>query len=239
MALSFSGTTDAFDTGVSTAANFSTGDFTLAAWVTSSSAGTVVAIGKNSGTGDSYWFGLAGGKLSCSVNATVTEVGNTVNDGNWHSIVATRISGTLTIYSDGTARNGGTASGSASPGNNLYIAKFGSGAAFNWPGNMAEVAVWSAGLDAAEVASLGKGVCPALIRPASLVEYWPLIGRYTVDNGLKGAGSGSYAGSPARVDHPRVMWRRRRNTSAQAATAAGGSTIPVLYRQRQMQGMAA
>lgn len=44
-----------------------------------------------------------------------------------------------------------------------------------WGGDLAEVGVWSVALGADEIASLGKGVSPALVRPQSLVFYAPLI----------------------------------------------------------------
>jgi hypothetical protein len=52
-----------------------------------------------------------------------------------------------------------------------------SGAGTNYmSGRIAEVGIWDVALDAAEVAALGKGVAPPLIRPQSLIAYWPLFG---------------------------------------------------------------
>jgi hypothetical protein len=42
-------------------------------------------------------------------------------------------------------------------------------------GDIAEVGIWNIDLTAAEVASLAKGVSPALIRPQNHVAYLPLI----------------------------------------------------------------
>lgn len=42
-------------------------------------------------------------------------------------------------------------------------------------GSIAEVAIWSAALNASEVASLAKGVSPRLVRPQSLAFYVPLV----------------------------------------------------------------
>lgn len=49
-----------------------------------------------------------------------------------------------------------------------------SSATGKYTGLVAQVAIWSVALDDAEVASLGRGFSPLLIRPASLVGYWPL-----------------------------------------------------------------
>lgn len=46
-------------------------------------------------------------------------------------------------------------------------------------GDLAEAALWDAALDDAEVAALAKGMSPLLIRPQSLVGYWPVIGKYS------------------------------------------------------------
>ena len=43
-------------------------------------------------------------------------------------------------------------------------------------GRIAEAAVWNVALDDSEVAALAKGFSPLLIRPQSLVAYWPLFG---------------------------------------------------------------
>lgn len=73
----------------------------------------------------------------------------------------------------------------------------------NWltffDGNIAEAAVWSAALDAAEIAALAKGVSPRLIRPQSLVMYAPLI-RDPID--LKGAALTNNGATVA--THPRI-----------------------------------
>ncbi len=44
-------------------------------------------------------------------------------------------------------------------------------------GRMAELGIWNTALSDDEVASLARGFVPTLIRPQSLVSYWPLIGR--------------------------------------------------------------
>lgn len=44
-----------------------------------------------------------------------------------------------------------------------------------WDGSLAEFAIWNVILDAAEMAALGAGISPLLIRPASLVLYVPLV----------------------------------------------------------------
>ena len=43
-------------------------------------------------------------------------------------------------------------------------------------GRIAEAAIWDVALSDAEIAALGKGFAPLLLRPQSLVAYWPLLG---------------------------------------------------------------
>ncbi len=62
----------------------------------------------------------------------------------------------------------------------------GSSTILYFSGDIAEAAIWSVSLTDAEVASMAKGASPLMIRPQSLVDYWPLIGRTTNENGIKG-----------------------------------------------------
>lgn len=98
--------------------------------------------------------------------------------------------------------------------------------------NYAEWAVWDVALTAAEVASLSKGFAPSLIRPGSLVNYWPIIGRYSPEIDVMGGGGLTLTGTSAAA-HPRVIYPRRRGlgiTSGAASpspidgSAAGGAT---------------
>lgn len=67
-------------------------------------------------------------------------------------------------------------------------------------GDVAEVAIWSAELAAAEILSLSKGVSPMLVRPDSLRHYLPLVRDF---RDMKGA-SLSITGSLIPAEHPRT-----------------------------------
>lgn len=56
-------------------------------------------------------------------------------------------------------------------------------------GLMAEFALWNVALTDEEFLSLGRGVCPLFIRPASLRGYWPLFGLAYPEADLSGGGS--------------------------------------------------
>jgi hypothetical protein len=89
--------------------------------------------------------------------------------------------GSATIY----ARNG-VASASRGPGGPSVAGSLTATGIGGYPryasviqpagGLYAHAAIWSAALTAAEVAAMASGASPLLIRPASLVAYWPLRG---------------------------------------------------------------
>ncbi|RRH98097.1 hypothetical protein EH240_20085 [Mesorhizobium tamadayense] len=68
-------------------------------------------------------------------------------------------------------------------------------------GQIAEVAFWTAALNADEFNALAKGFRPTRIRPASLFAYLPLV-RATID--LRGT-PWNEMNSPTVTDHPRVL----------------------------------
>lgn len=74
-------------------------------------------------------------------------------------------------------------------------------------GRIAEVAIWSAALDDAEMAALGKGICPLLIRPTSLVGYWPVLGNLSPEqDGWNSKFDMTLNNAPTKADHPRIYY---------------------------------
>lgn len=70
-----------------------------------------------------------------------------------------------------------------------------------------EAAIWSVALDDDEVAALGKGFCPLLIRPASLVAYWPLYGNDSPEpDRWKSKFDMTLNNTPIKADHQRVIY---------------------------------
>jgi hypothetical protein len=101
----------------------------------------------------------------------------------WVDVVVTYDGGDVAndpiFYFDGVSvsvTESNTPSGSLTTTSGAYaLGNRASDSARNWDGMLAEFAVWDVILDAAEAAALGKGLSPLLIRPASLVEYIPMI----------------------------------------------------------------
>lgn len=92
---------------------------------------------------------------------------------------------------------------------------------------IAECAIWNVALTDAEALSLAAGIAPDRIRPASLVEYFELMGKTSPEPGRRG-NTLTLTNSPTAADHPKVFRGRRRVTHfipAAAAPAGGVSRI--------------
>lgn len=77
-------------------------------------------------------------------------------------------------------------------------------------GDLAEAGIWSVALDAAEIAALAKGFDPRLIRPQSLVAYWPIHGNNSPElDRWKNGYDLTLTGTPAKADSPRLYLRSR------------------------------
>jgi hypothetical protein len=75
-------------------------------------------------------------------------------------------------------------------------------------GDLAEVAIWNAGLDDDEITALSKGASPLLIRPQSLQGYWPLKGQASPEPDLRNSNGGTLTGTTAAA-HPRIYGTAR------------------------------
>ena len=74
-----------------------------------------------------------------------------------------------------------------------------------YKGNMAECGLWSVALTAAEISALSAGFSPLLIRPGSLVGYWPLGGAYPDYSDQVGSSTLSATGDPTPSSHPPII----------------------------------
>lgn len=69
---------------------------------------------------------------------------------------------------------------------------------------IAEAAIWDAALSSAEILSLRDRASPFLVRPGSLVSYWPIVGRTSPERRLIGDIDLTVNGSPAAQPHPTI-----------------------------------
>jgi len=139
------GTTNVIKVGDSSDFSFSTGDFTMSAWLkfTNGTSGVnYVALGRFNGNGDNYWFGKSGKKLFFSANGGALSSVADYNDGNYHYAVAERIYNQLYLYIDNASAVGVDDSSSISPAGNLAIGNFGDYFnIFGWNGGIDEVKI--------------------------------------------------------------------------------------------------
>lgn len=95
-------------------------------------------------------------------------------------------------------------------------------------GRVAEAAIWNTTLSQDEVSMLAAGYSPLLVSPQSLVAYWPLFGRAGAagnEEGWVGGQVMSQTSSPAVIDHPRIIFPRRRVITPYQAAAGSLPTL--------------
>jgi hypothetical protein len=96
--------------------------------------------------------------------------------------------------------------------------------AWNATGFIAEVAYWNAALTDAEVLVLSRGFSPLFVRPASLVAYYPLIGRSSPEvNRFDRTAVQSMQGTLTAAAHPRIIMPRRSKVPFVVPAAAGAA----------------
>lgn len=173
-------------------------------------AGDPVQLNINDGAGD-------------TVNSTT---GYSVN--TWHHACGVIASATdRRVFIDGGSKATTTVSRSPTV-DRFSVGRFGGLASGSFmSGRIAEVALWNAALDDAEVAALGKGFCPLLIRPQSLVGYWPLFGNDASEldrwkNRYDLTVTGATKGDHARIYYPVGPW-----ITQYPAAASGGNMFLV------------
>jgi hypothetical protein len=102
-------------------------------------------------------------------------------------------------------------------------------------GLIAEAAIWDVALTDDEVAQLGLGYCPLLVRPDGLVFYAPLV-RAVQD--VIGGLTLTATGTPAAAVHPRIIYPARKRFSFPTAAAPGGDAVPVAWKQYRQRRIA-
>jgi hypothetical protein len=188
---------------------------TMACWFRSNSITVnqnLIAINRISSNAD--YFGLAanGAEFGDPVQAYI----NGGNAGVVKAVTSTGFSASIwthacAVFSSSTDRsafiNGGskgTSSTSRTPASlgRTSIGVFKSFSAVDaLNGAIAEIGIWGAALSDAEVASLARGFSPSLVRPQSLISYWPLI-RHNIN--IRGGIALGAVGSLSVLNHPRI-----------------------------------
>ena len=148
---------------------------------------------------------------SGSNNSRTTD---TFSTSTWHHVCGRWASSTSRIsYMDGSPATENTTSRTPSGIDRTFVGiRDNAGGpntnAFN--GYLAEFGVWDVALSADEISVLATGYSPLLVRPESLVAYFPLIGRNSPEIDLAGAYGLTISGSLSAQPHPRIIMPRRK-----------------------------
>jgi len=97
-------------------------------------------------------------------------------------------------------------------------------------GDMAECGFWDLALSDVEIEALADGVCPLLIRPESLIGYWPLINTVIAASDLTSNGNSltTVEGTPVKASSDPPLLRRQ---SAQILQFSPVTAADVLQAQ--------
>lgn len=229
---------------------------TLAGWIycdDDTNYQKVIALADASADTDRFSIQLTGGGGSVSAYVRTADVGATAtstagfSENTWHHITG--------VFPDGAAHymlldggNKGTAGAAKGFPNNVDATAIGrtprSSGGLQMSGRIAWLAIWNVALTDAEVASLAAGVCPLLIRPESLVAFWPLGGLHQ-NNAANAANSdwdivGGYhmdpINTPGVADHPGGLIYPSKPHVVVPAAAAPPAFVPYPYPKHELTG---
>ena len=189
----FDGTNDYIDCGGTSAFNFGTGDFTVAAWINTSQVGNARIVSKR-GAVTPYWLiqtasGKARFHIHDGVNQAQINSDITVNDGNDHIIMGVRDNGLVWIYVDGAGKFivDTTAGNSLDNAVAVTISEDAGLGPFN--GLIDEVLIWSRVLSEDEIFILANPPLGSIIPVSSELDNFARIARpqFAELVGVKGA----------------------------------------------------
>ncbi len=241
MARSFNGSSDSL---WSLTAPITAAPFTMACWFNSTTGvGNQTLIDISDGSTSDRWRlnaagNVGGDPIRCVIaqtgqsNVNVdTSTGYSAN--TWHHACFVERSATdRSIYIDGGSR--GNNATSRTPGGISEITVGTSVVNSQYlNGLLAEAAVWSADLTDDEITALALGVSPLIVRPASLVSYWPLVGRTSPEIDTMGGNGLIVSGAVAAV-HPRVFYPSRVQIGVPAAAVAANDGAALYHHFRNM-----
>lgn len=188
---------------------------TMACWFRASEALNnkyLISIGDSAALS---WFGLEA-TSSETVQAeaadaglvrTATATGNFSIDTWTHAAAVFASSTSRSAYRDGTNKATDTYNWIPTGLDKVSIGVRNSSAYENYfSGDIAEAAIWDVALTDAEIAMLAKGASPVMVRPASLVSYWPLIGRESPEPDRVGGYNLTLTNAPIAAAHPRIFY---------------------------------
>lgn len=219
-----------------------TAPLTLATWFNAASitpdVQIIFSVGSSSNS-HAYRLYLVGSSLGTKVGARIKDAAgsglaaytaSSYGANQWHHGCAVFQSNTVrSAYLDGAAK--GTASAANSPADlnlvSIGTSRYGTSTEYTFSGYLAEAAIWNVALTDNEVAILGRGYSPLLVRPQSLVAYWPLIGNESPETDLRGGYNLTVTGA-TKADHPRIILPAQRRLVS-VPTAVPTTRVPIYH----------
>lgn len=195
--------------------------FTIAGWMRHNSVATdSIGWAMYQSGADNYLFGgllgtVAGDpyRTDAYPNAApgTATTSTSFSANTWHhcaSVMTSASSFASLLDGAGKGTNSGSYSGTIA---SLGVLTFGYLRAFSLDiysqNDVAHWGIWNVALSDSEVASLAAGFCPLLVRPSSLVAYYPLGGFHgDYDRDLVGGYNLTPSGSPTFMDQPRIIY---------------------------------
>lgn len=173
MARACSAATPAYISAGSIPGNVGSNDRTFSCWVMSTGTISTRQIFYREGdNGGHIFMEINGSEFRVTGDVAVLS-GTTPSQNVWYHVLVTCISGTSSIYINGTF--GASGSITLSTSGTTFFLGAGAGGALPLTGPLAEVAKWNVGLGTAEITALSKRISPLRIRPAQRAFYAPLV----------------------------------------------------------------
>lgn len=177
-------------------------------------------LGTSPATGDFFGLDLRGDVAGDPVRATSYSGSAGGNDyastssgystGTWqHAAAVFATTTSRAAYLNGGSKGTDTASNTPSAGaleRTVIAARISTSSDYyHFNGRIAEAAIWNVALTDAEILLLSLGYSPMFVRPASLVAYWPLMGRTSPEQNMVGVNVLTLQNAPTVASHPRVL----------------------------------
>lgn len=146
------------------------------------------------------WHNAEIGRATGSTNLT---------PGQWHHACAVeQATNARHVYLDGAGKstNSAVAAPTSLTRTTLAGLNFTGTPGSYWDGRMAHAALWSVALTDSEVAALAAGAHPFLIRPGSLIHYWPLFAAHDPEVDMIGGAALTLLNAPTLADGPNIPW---------------------------------
>lgn len=221
--------------------------YTIAAWFKAATVhgGALVSLAGGVANNRHLLYVKGDGKVAAFSGAGATAY-ETATTGSYSAGVWTHAVGAYTASGRSAFVNGVGAyvGNAANPGtmDRIHVgAYYTSGAltpGFYFNGEIADVAIWNAVIDVADIEALAAGASPLLIQPGNLAAYYPLLARGSVEEAWVGNVALTNNGTTLGASRPRILWPGWERSVVASGAVANGITIttPAAGRIHQRSG---